>query len=957
MRTVLLLLALGCGVGCQTTSTSDTSSPTDTSEPSTRVDTGSPDHTTQCEAPRVVFNEMVASNVHGIVDEDGDTPDWLELFNASDATVDLGGWILGDGGHGWPLPAISLGVGEFLLVHASGKDRGRGKGVQSWDTRVDQGHTWRYREVTGSVDAGWVEPGYDDGAWELGPSGFGRGDGDDETRIEANQVQIRTTLALSPDELDDLLAVVLHVDFDDGFVAWVNGVEVARENLGAVGSEVSWDTYATSPHEADLYDGRLPRRIEIDPELFEDVNTLALTVVNYTAESSDLSLIPFLSLGFGSERAGHASPWLDPAPATLHTDFKLGADGERITLLDRDGCVADQVATGQLWTDQSFGRTPDGGTAFGYFLEPTPGAPNTTESRPGYAEKPVFSPPPGFYPGGAEVSVTAGAGAVVRVLSGGVEPSELDPTYTGPIALDGAAEAQVLRARAFEPGLWPSPIATATYFHREAGPLPVVSLVTDPPNLWDWETGIYVMGDGADPDPPHRNANFWQDWEVPVHASMWEPDGSAGFAVDAGVEIFGGNSRARPQKSLKIKMRSGYGDPVIAHEVFPGLGVNEFDDMILRQSGSDWLGCSEFRCYFGSFFRDALMHRLTEGADMDTLAYRPAELYINGEYWGMQNLRERAHANWVKRHYGIENIDLVERRSDVREGDEEHYQAMLTYLREADPSDPAAYATVRTLMDVDQFANYNAFEIWFDNEDWPGNNVRYWRPHTNDGRWRWLLYDLDFGIGLWGASPAHDKLAVALADDGVGWPNPPESTELLRLLMAMPQFRTNFVNRYADLMNTLLVPARTQAMLAEMAAEIEPVMPRHIARWGTSDDGKKLQQLPAGTWEDTLSYKHAWLGERSAWATQHLLDDLGLAGTWTLQLQADPPGSGSFELAAVTVDAPFTGTYFLGIPVTVTAIPSDGYQFVGWSDQALPATPTVTVDPATSLTLTAVFQP
>lgn len=953
----LLLLSSGCIVDEPTDGPGPGTDPTrEPTASKTETTTSGPEVVPPCTAPRVWFNELQASNVNGLEDHHGDTPDWIEIINADDVRVNLNGWWLSDDAselQKWPLPGVALNPDEHLLVFASGKNIGGG--VADWITPVDHGHLWRYREITAPFEPGWQAPDYDDSAWDAGPSGFGRGDDDDATHIDAPMVHVRTEVSLSSAELADLVAVALHVDYDDGFVAWINGVEVARANVSLDQLDPEWDDYASRANEAALPSGEPVPRFDIDPSLLGEVNTLAVTVVDISGSSSDLSLVPILSLGFGSHRPGPTSTVVDLQNGELHTNFKLRADGERVLLTAPDGCIADDLNPGQTWADQSFGRVTDGSEELGYFLEPTPGTPNTTESRPGFAAAPAFDPAPGFYPGGVEVSVVAGPGARIVVASGGYEPFEGDPPLVGTIDVDGSDEAHVLRAQAYEDGLWPSSIATATYFAREPGPLPVVSVVTDPTHLWDWDTGIYVMGPNAEEERPHRGANFWEEWEKPGHLAMWEPSGDAAFDLNLGLEIFGGYSRARPQKSLQLKPRAGYGTPAIAYDVFPGLGVTEFEDLVLRNGGTDWLGCVVESCRMGSMFRDAVMHRFTEGVDIDRLAFRATETYINGAYWGIQNLRERAAAPYIAAHHGIEDIDLLKRKNIVMEGDTKHLQAMLAFMRSNDLTDPAVYATLETMIDIEEFSHYLIFEIWFDNRDWLGNNIKSWRPRTPHGRWRWLLYDVDRGIGLYDKVDG-DTLAYAMAG-GDPAPSPaPTASEIFQMLLEVPAFRIEFANRYADLMNTLLAPGRTRPLVDAMEDLYTPVMGRHIERWGIWDDGTTYHRIHVADWEQEVADMHTWLEQRSSHATAHVVSNLGLPGTWNLRLQAHPPGAGTFELTAVTVDAPFDGTYFLDVPVTITAVPAKGYQFSGWSDGGLPNTATLTLDPSGSMSLTAQFE-
>ena len=195
-------------------------------------------------APRIVINEVVASNVNGLVDEDGETPDWIELFNAGDTPVALGGWGLSDDPDEplrWQLPELTLQPGAFLLVLASDMDRDV---VVSWDTRIDWGDVWRYLPVVAPPDPDWYRPDFDDSDWPEGPSGFGHADDDDATIVNSNTTYVRKTFELTPADRESVTAILLDVDYDDGFVAYLNGIEVARGTMGIEGTPPPWDAPA-----------------------------------------------------------------------------------------------------------------------------------------------------------------------------------------------------------------------------------------------------------------------------------------------------------------------------------------------------------------------------------------------------------------------------------------------------------------------------------------------------------------------------------------------------------------------------------------------------------------------------------------------------------------------------------------------------------------------------------------
>ncbi len=646
---------------------------------------------------------------------------------------------------------------------------------------------------------------------------------------------------------------------------------------------------------------------------------------------------------------------LVPADATQYVDRVLGVNEDVLLvwlqgtipeeLRDPSGAVIDAIEPGPTSADQSYGR-PLTGLELGYFLAPTPGAPNTTEARAGFAQAPSLSPPSGYYPAGVTVSLGAANGLTVRYTDDGRTPADADPDASAVTLAPGASDAVVLTASAWSDDLWPSVPVSATYLLREPGVFPVISLVADPVLLFDEEIGIYAFGNAYEPEVPYMGANFWQDWEAPVHATMWEPDGTAAFDVDGTLSIHGGWTRAFEQKSLDLKMNLSGGDDAIEAQLFPDVPTTSWDQILLRNGGNDWHGCFMDGCNEGLQLRDALVHAMVAGQDIDRMAYRPAEVYIDGTWWGLYDLREKPDDSYILHHYGIEDVEIMDLGAAI-EGEGVTWYQTLDLLQENDLSDPVVWAQVEAQIDVNELATWLATEVFVDNSDWPGNNVKWWRPAAEGGRWRWFLYDTDFGLGAYYADPAKDTLAVALAADGTGWPNPPWSTELFRLMMTSDQFRQIFVSRYADLLNTSFHPSSTVPLLDAMAGAIAHQIPRQDDRWGTWVGVDDTNKMDPKAYDDELARIEDWLELRPAFAREHLAANLGLAGTWELSLDAEPAGSGTFTLTAVTVGDGFTGTYFQGIPVTVTAVPAAGHNFVGWTGADVPATdPTVTLDSA-----------
>ena len=892
----------------------------------------------------VRINELMASNSITITDEDGDYPDWIELYNYGDQPVNLDGMGLSDDlgdPFKWVFSSIVFNPGDYLLVFAS--DKNRLPFNNHWETIINWGDDWRYVIGYSAPPSNWRENDYTDSYWPQSPSGFGYGDGDDATIIQpVISVFIRKTFDI--ETLGIIQQAVLHVDFDDAFVAYLNGTEFARSNIGTPGIIPSFNQSADTWREAQIYLGGLPEFYDVENAealLTEGQNTLAIEVHNFGAESSDMSLIPFFTLGMSEppDNPSGTPDLLDFQLTSLHTNFKINADGEYVILTSSIGEIVDSLFTGPMPEDISRGRFPDGGENWIYYADPTPGVQNGSDGYVGIVDNPIFSEPAGFYSGSINVSIsTSTLGAEIRYTTDGAEPTEISAVYSSQLALNTTT---VVRARAFNPDYLSSAIITQTFILNEDSTIPVVSLSTTPENLWDYETGIYVMGPNASSDFPHFGANFWQDWERPIHLELIEPDSQLVYAADAGVKIFGAWSRGLPQKSLALYARDEYGYNNFSYPFFPDLPFDTYEAILLRNSGNDWES---------SMFRDGMMTSLVNDTGLDVQAYRPVAVYLNGVYWGIHNMREKLNEHYIASHHPVDpdDLDLLENDSIINLGDAVHYNNLINFLQTQDITNPDNYEYVSSQMEIDNFITHQVSQIYFDNQDWPGNNTKYWRPRTVDGRWRWLLYDTDFGFGIWNPNAyMNNTLAFALEPYGPGWPNPPWSTFMLRTLMENPDFRNQFINRFCDLLNTIFDPDYVVPFIDAVKTVIEPEMPNHLNRWYGS----------MNEWYTRVNVIETFAEQRVGNIRNHLQNEFDLASTGLIILGVAVPNTGKIKINTVIPDSyPWHGYYFQDVDIHLTAQPTPGYYFSGWSG-IYGVNPTIIISPANVLSVTAYFEP
>lgn len=897
------------------------------------------------QAQSVTINEVVASNSGVIQDEDGDSPDWIELYNNGTSSVDLTGFGLSDDSSTpfkWVLPSIHLRPREYLLIFASGKDR---REWLVWETIISQGDVWRYRLGNSEPPANWRSVEFDDSGWYLGSSGFGYGDNDDATVVpQVWSVYIRKTFFI--DKPETIRQAWLHVDYDDGFVAYLNDIEIGRANLGTPGDHPAYNQPAATYKEAAMYQGGLPEKFELKnlSSIFRPGrNVLAIQVHNNDINSSDLTIIPFLTLASTEPLVvpgRGVAPFLPPLLAHLHTNFKISAAGEEIALRNAAGQVFDQVILPPLPVDVSYGRQPDGVGSWFYFAQPTPEKANTTPAYSFRITGPTFSSPGGCYSAPVVLTLTPSLeGSTIRYTTNGAEPTASSALYVSPITINRTT---VIRAREFAGGALPGPIISHTYFIGENFRLPVVSLITDPSNLWDENTGIYVKGKNAEASFPYFGANFWQDWEKPVHVEFYEPSGAPGFRLDAGMKIYGGWSRGHAQKSLAIYAREKYGANKIEYPIFPSLPIQSFESFVLRNSGNDWTS---------TFMRDGMMQTLLLGTNVDLQAYRPATVFLNGEYWGILNIREKINEHYIAAHHGIDpdRIDFLENNADVIQGDASRYIALRNYLATTNMRADATYDSVAKLMDLDNYLDYMIAEIYYDNTDWPGNNLKYWRHQSPDGRWRWIMFDTDFGFGLYNSENyRNNTLEFALATNGPDWPNPPWSTFLLRKLLENPRFKIQFINRFADHLNTTFRAERVVHIIDSLRAILAPEMSRHRTKWRDS----------ATNWESNIQVLRQFANQRGAFVKAHLLQKFQLPGFAKIYVKCLPAGSGSVRLNSLLIaNLPWEGFYFQNVPIQLQAIPAPGFRFRQWSSELIGnGSSSIAVTPTSDLSITAEFE-
>lgn len=887
---------------------------------------------------QVYINEVVASNSSGLADEEGDFPDWIELYNYSDSTISLEGYGISDDSldlFKFTFPEFIIEPGEYYILFASDKDT-TGQ-LFDWTNVITQGDSTKYIIPESSIDESWITNEFNDSTWQDGRFGIGYGDGDDITNVPNGTISVFTRTSFNIANKDLVNGLLMKVDFDDGYVAYLNGTEVHRENINGQ-APLPYNATAITFTEPMLDQGLELPELNLNEYvglLNEGKNTLAIQIHNSGSGSSDMTLIPFLDLGSSTE--------------THHLNFKLSSGGEELFLSSPDSTVIDYLAFPELKTGESYGRSADNDSLLYIFLQPSPRSANSETGYIGRSAEPELDKVGGFYSGQLTLSLAdTSMGEDIRFTWDGSDPNINSLQFGSDIRT--LSKTFTLKFRTFEQGKLPSNIVTYTYFKEEDHELPVVSLSTNPINLWSNESGIYVIGangsGGNCIEQKGVNAANWnQDWEIPVTIELYEKDKSRAFISGAGAKIFGGCSRLNPAKSLAIYFRDEYGNSELDYKLFEEKDIDKFQAFVLRNSGND----------FGfSMIRDGLMKTLMEGSALDYQAFRPAVLYINGEYWGIHNIREKINEHFIESNSDAdsEDIDLLEGQGWAIHGDTEAYNEFLDALGSADMSNVNEYQGVEDKIDIDNYTDYMAAEIYYANTDWPGNNIKYWRNRKTNGKWRWILYDTDFGFNLYDYNVVQNTIDFALNPNGPGWPNPPWSTYIFRQMVQSDIFVQKFVNRMSDLMNTRFEAEFVNSVIDSLSGLIESEIPRHV----TTEHNGETWGSGVTTWTNNLSTIRDFADKRRAYMETFIRERFDLSLPRSIEVDVSDPEQGSVKVNRVTPDNyPWSGKYFGGLKVPVTAIPKPGYKFIGWSGDSESTEHTIMVDPGSSLS--ASFEP
>ena len=617
--------------------------------------------------------------------------------------------------------------------------------------------------------------------------------------------------------------------------------------------------------------------------------------------------------------------YCDKESTGLHTPYRIDSGKSDGIWLFQNGEIADCVLKLKKQPDPNiaYGRKDDGGEKWGYQATPTPGKANCGKLCTDVLGDPVFSEPGRVMTGNTPVTLTLSVpegspeGANIRYTLDGSEPTAGSTPYTSPITINANS---VVRAKLFCDGYLSPRSTTHSYIFfpfERALTLPVVSIVTDDKYLNDPKIGIYVDGTYQS-----GTENYRFDWRRPFNFEYFETEGKASELNQlCETRIQGGATRTNPLKSLVVYANKRFGEKRFSYEFFPDQkpGLTEFKSIVLRNAGND---------FDYLYLRDIIAQRtMASHADLDWQAWRPVIVYINGVYKGIENIRERANEDNIYTNYdGLEDLDLIENWWDLKEGTWDHFNAFKAFFNEHGHT----MAEYEKWVDCQEFINLMAMKIYYNNVDFPGNNIVLWRPRTDDGRWRFIAKDVDYTMHLYNQCDYNYQYLNWLFDknyDGShNWgANDYEATRLFRRLMEDKDFNREFIDHMAVYMGDFLNYEGTWKVWEPMYNQIKTEYPHH----------RKLFNEWWPNYQEEMNKVKDWLRQRTNFMYQHLTDYYKLGTPTTLIVNASVSEADlqtiPFTFNGVPLsEGKFNGKFYQGREVVLEGKSAGGKKVTGW---------------------------
>ena len=862
-----------------------------------------PNMNTNINTGKLIINEVMLVNNNTIVDKDGKYNDYIELYNGNDYDVNLYGYYLTDNmkeTRMWTFPDVTIKAHDYLLVFASGKNilkdelhtnfkldsKGETIALSNSSAKViskvyvketlkdtsygynGEEYVYYYNGTPGKENAGdYVkEPIYEvksdyklrineymtnnisykvshDGKYyslieianlddkDIDLEGFHLTDKEDNiSKYTFPKVTIKKGeyLIVYASGLDKLVNEEVHTNFklnnNDGvlILSSPNKGEISKVILKKLDGNTSlglykdkWHIYKKpsfgSENTDDFGEGNIEKDIIINEVSIYPKEAIEL----YNKSDKDINLTGYSLSDKGGTKYNFKNQVIKKNSYLVinKSTFGFGINtSNEIINLTYDGQIIDTFNVNKLVGNVSTGIT-DGEKV--YYKSITLGSANSKDIYQGFSEAPIFSINGGYVDSETEISLSSIDGSVIYYTTNGSFPNKNSTKYEKPIKI---TKTTVIKAISYKDGYIESDVISRTFYTGRKHDIAFASISSDYNSLFGG-SGLIT--------------NYTSNAEKKVSFEFYEPDGKLGTSFIASAKLSGMDSRKEPQKSISLYLRKRFGQSFVNYPFFPDTTYGMFSSILLRNAGEDPKGVR---------IMDAALTRILKGEmDIDMQEYRPVAVYLNGSYYGIYNLREKLNGDYVESKFGIDNddIDLL-KYSTATKGNSSDYNKLVNYINNHNPANKDVYEYLKTQIDVQELINYWIVESFYGNTDL--GNIRYWK--ADDGKWRWMLYDLDWSLWNMGLDMGYPtKYSRVPAATYLS-----SSIKIVRKLYQNSEFKDLYLKSLAKYLKTTFKPERMNRIVDELAKEIENEMPYHIKRWGSSYG--RLSSM--GAWRNNL---------------------------------------------------------------------------------------------------------
>ncbi|MFA7325648.1 MAG: lamin tail domain-containing protein [Candidatus Kapaibacterium sp.] len=857
---------------------------------------------------QIRINEVCSSNSESLYDEDSDTPDWIELYNYSDQPVNLSTWKISDQPDSelaWQFPDTIINPNEYLLVYASGKNligiTKLSMKTKSFGSIVPfnnrDAYRYRYKQLTGDFHAELkVRSILNEGVWSLCGIQI-RADLSDTTNFFGMFVGSKAKDGFFNYWRDTILYIPKFKALYGSLNLPYTKLSLTRKNDSLYCSYI--DRNGNEGYK-ESYHNFLPDNILIGVSVSaNNENQFAEFILDsFLINNEYTDLINLDLFEVNEKEAG-----IDSYYNEIHTNFSIKDDEtlylynnniivDSVKLQPMSGDVSNMLNDENEWriTDKP---TPAEKNGFGYLTR---------------LSKPMIS----FKNGNIDITDTNDA--TIRYTLDNSLPNLESKIYnlSQPITL---SKTTVIKAIVYKDNYLPSFVQSELIRINEPEfKLPIISISVDSADLW----GQYGILNTIYNSQKVASLNYY--------------DMNSNLSSNILIKVHGQSSRFLPQKSLRI-YSDKKSDYTRIKNVFFDNVHKEYDQLVLRNSGQDW-NSLYIRDSFNSVIASKLQNQIYA-------QYKPIIFYLNNEFYGLINLRERIEDEFLSDIYNLndKSINFFENNGITVRGD---YFEYLNFVNKFKDNNSTNINDIKNYLDVNNFFDYSLLYIYSINSDWPSLNVKLFNSKQGDRKFRYIVNDLDVTYGYSADKQSFDKIESILNDTINDY------SVVFNKVIKNSQLKVQFLSRAADLINSVFRTENMKSVLDSLTEQIREYIPLQQQRW----EGSCID------WEEKIDVMKVFLEERPAFFMNNLNFHLNESkGTSNFSLSTYPPNSGTFKVNTITVDtSEWSGRYFQTLPVTITAIPKHGMKFVKWNQDSLGTEPTITTTLSESIEIEAIFE-